>query len=923
MRRTHSIAIATRVSGVASIVLPFFVAAAGAAAGCGGDSVATSATTSGGEGGSGGSAPTVADIMGSLPLSCAFACSDCPEPQTAFACPTVAPWASLPHDDACGAWDGTYPTPVQGKCTSGDATGEAARVAGAFAGGLVLPDGHRITPAGTEVVFDEAGVEGTFPMSIFGIPGTHLALVADGGIDDNLIRLIDVDALASGGDPVAGFVAFHQPSSIYYGVAWIGPTRALVSGGGDGKVYAFDVDTTAKTITAATDATIDIGLAETPSGGPLPFYVGPIAATGDGSRLLVGPSEYGTSVRVVSLGAADYGTTVGTVDLGSPAPQSLFDMRTDPFDATGNTVYATNLTGPELLEIDAATATVKRRVALGKNPGQIVFVDAKLALVAESDHDAIAVVDRSTMTVESEVSLATDSGLHGLSPSTLAYDATARRLWVTLAGVNAVEAFDVAPTTAIPTSVGSVPTAWWPTGVLSLDDGSLTIINGKGHGTGTDDMQYTWGHGPITELMRGSIQRVDATDLADLTASTATVAANDDLASLAGAAAVTCPNGADDFPIPTDNTHGPSKQIKHVILVVRENKTYDGVLGDLGTGNGDPTLIMASTPALQHGVWQNARAIAGQFTNFDNFYTDAEQSIQGHTWTVFGRTTDFMERTWLTIWGRGTRSEPRVISPEDTPEEQGVFTWLANAHVDVQDMGEIVGDGALDLSYPGLVFTQNEPDIEKSCYMVGRIRLTCDLSTFTYAVQPDDHTNGAQAGSAAPEVMIAVNDEATGLLLDGISHSPIWKDSLVIVTEDDPQDGGDHVDQHRSVLLMMSPWVKRAYTSHGHYDMASVYKLVSHVLGVPYNNEMMAQAMVPYDAFTSTPDYTPYTYLPRTVAAPCNPDAGAEAALAKRWDFDDLDDQPGLSQQIDRMMKDGSRGVRVVSPRGKDAKASR
>jgi hypothetical protein len=172
------------------------------------------------------------------------------------------------------------------------------------------------------------------------------------------------------------------------------------------------------------------------------------------------------------------------------------------------------------------------------------------------------------------------------------------------------------------------------------------------------------------------------------------------------------------------------------------------------------------------------------------------------------------------------------------------------------------------------------------------------------------------AGTAAPEVMIAVNDEAAGMLLDALSHSPSWKDSLLIFTEDDPQDGGDHVDLHRSILIMASPWVRRGYVSHGHYDMASVYKLFAHIYGIPYNNEMIKNAMLPLDAFTSTPDFTPYTYTPRTVAAPCNTAARKEARQAEGWDFKDVDDQPGLSEQITEMMKQSAteRGVRVVEP---------
>ena len=137
--------------------------------------------------------------------------------------------------------------------------------------------------------------------------------------------------------------------------------------------------------------------------------------------------------------------------------------------------------------------------------------------------------------------------------------------------------------------------------------------------------------------------------------------------------------------------------------------------------------------------------------------------------------------------------------------------------------------------------------------------------------------------------MIAVNDEATGMVVDALSHSPLWPKTLIVVTEDDPQNGADHVDVHRTILMMTSPWVKRGYVSSGHYDMASVHKLMLTILGVPYPNEEIASAPLPYDAFTSTPDYTPYDYEPRSYDKACNP-GGDTSRHARR----------GLGLQRDR-----------------------
>jgi DNA-binding beta-propeller fold protein YncE len=856
---------------------------------------------------------TVDDVMDDLPQSCAFECGDtCVEPATAFDCPTIKAWDKVPHDDACGKWDGQYPTPVKGLCSAGAPTGESARKAGPFTGGVVLPDGHRIQPAGRNVVFAEKDLVGGFPMSVMPLGTTHYALVSDGGISDNALRLIDVDALAGKGDPVASYVRFPRPDSLFYGMAFLPPGQILASGGGDGKVYAFDVDTAKGTLARAKGRDLDLGLGVD----DLPYFAGAIAATADGTRLLVGPSDHADSLVILSLGAADYGKTIGTIAL--KGTRAVFDIRLDPFDPTGTLFYATDQSQSRLLEIDGKKGVLKRSFALDKNPSQVTFLDATYLVVAETDSDALAVVNRVTGMVEARVPVFEKDAPHGFSPSGITYDPAAKRLYATLAGVNAVEAYDVvpgAPPTITP--AGRIPTAWWPTGVMVHTDGSLVVVTGKGVGTGADNQQYTWGEGSITDHLHGSVQHVPSALLGDLTGSTKVVEAARTLDTLDGTAKITCPAGASDFPIPADNQSGPSTQIKHVILVVRENKTYDAVFGDRADlGDGDPKLIMASTAEQQDAIWKNARSIAKGYTNFDNFYTDAEQSIQGHTWTVYGRTTDFMERTWLDIWGRSTRSITTPTSVVDGPKEGGVFTWFADAGIPMDNMGEIIGGGAPDGDYPGLLYAQNRPDIDKSCYMGGRIRLRCDLKPFTYALQTNDHTYGGKGGAAAPEVMIAVNDEAIGLLLDALSHSPTWQDSLLIVTEDDPQDGGDHVDLHRSLLFMASPWIKRGYVSHGHYDMASVYRLVAHIFGMPYHNEMMRHAQAPLDAFTSTPDYTPYTYVPRTIKAPCNSESSPYAIKAAEWDFEDLDDQPGLSGQIMEMMKKSpaERGVSVIPP---------
>ncbi len=846
------------------------------------------------------------NIAWDIPRSCSFDCGDspCAEPETPYGCPAMGPWASLPHEAGCGCFDGQLPAVSTGQCSASEPSGEALRKAGPQGGQKwVLPDGHLIEPAGIYATLDEQDLEGTFPMSLVPIDGTSLVLSSDGGIRDNALRLLDVSVLASGADPTVAHVRFAKPSSLFYGVVWLPPDTALASGGGDGILYAFNVDTTQLTLSRDEARDIDLGGPTGSSFGDSRWYSSAVAVTADGTRALIGPSTAAKNIQVRSLETSTWGAELGSV--GIPG-ESIFEIARDPYDPNGTTFYATDWDTNRVLEIDGANIDLTRHLPLGKNPEGIAFINERFMAVASSDTDSLTIIDRVVWEEHTVIEVQELAQPYGHGPTLLAYDDARDRLYATLSGVNAVAVFDVtvAGSTATVTAAGRIPTAWWPTAINVQDDGSLVVLAGKGTGTGPDTGFYEWSGGPITRLMHGGVQYVAVPSATELDTMTSTAEQARKLASTAGYPTVSCPSETYDFPVPESPEQGPSEQIKNVVFIIRENKTYDAVFGDLPGTDGDPSLVLA--PGLTEQIWPNSRKLAQAYTNFDNFYTDAEQSVQGHIWTAFGRTTDFIERAWLTAWGRGTRAPMAGISDMGKPEEGSIFDVLDRAGVAYANMGEIIGVGQTpaDPHYPGLFTAIGKPDTEKACYIAARARVLCDLPPLTYAVMPNDHTFGGDANSPHPGVMIAVNDEATGMVVDALSHSPLWPSTLVIITEDDPQDGGDHVDVHRTLLFMASPWVKRGYLSKGHYDMASVLKLIVTILGVSYPNEQVAQAPLPYDAFTATPDYTPYDYVPRKYGQPCNP-AGTEAAAeAKNWDFSEIDDQPGIGRWVWRILHD-------------------
>ena len=871
--------------------------------------------------------PTIGtdDYVRGLPTSCAFDCvNGCPAEQTGpFVCPALDDWSKLPHEDVCGNGEPTSPTPTTGACSANEPSGEAIRKAGPIDGSpgkWVLPDGHRLTPAGTEVVLADGKHVGGFPVSLAIVPGTRRAITIDAGFGDHVARTIDLDALAAGKGDASILSSLTLPRAnwgvVVRASATTGTHRVYVSGGDSGKVYALDLDDTSGALSLVDGKAIDLGTVTGSDGKSSRFFSAGIAVTPDGKKL-VATSVSSADARIFSLDDATYGKELARPGLGR---SEQFGVAIDPADATGEIAWITMWGDARVVGVDVASGTVKTSIPTAKNPEGMAFLDTRWLVVADADGEALTLVDRVAATAAATVPVAKAGAdgvtRNGWSPTALVYDAVDHRLYVAEAVVNAVEVFDVAiPSTGEPpilTSRGRIPSSWWPTD-LALDDAAgkhaLLVLDGRGHGTGAGTgTKYAPGDGEIAQVMRGSLQSIDLASL-DLAAASKQVDDNAALGSTPGYPTVTCKGGAPyDFPVPLTNTSGPSTRIKHIVLVIRENKNFDGLLGDLGGGvDGEPADVLV--PGQMEALLPNFRAIGRTWSVLDDYYTDAEYSSQGHVWATYGRTSDFTERSWLIAASDKGRTISGGLTDVGRPPEGSVFEWLLANHVEFDIIGEGTGlpsppkDGRrnpLDSTYP--VQNIGLEDVDKSCYVTARARVLCDLHDFVYLTLSNDHTFGGGNGRPTPETMMAVNDEATGALLEGLTRSPFWKDTLLIVTEDDPQDGADHVDLHRTPIVFAGPFVKKGYVAHGHYDVASLIKLLAHVRGLPYPNEVVARAPLPLEMFTSTPDYAPYVMKPRTWPRACN-SASAFSSEAAMWDFAEIDEQLGLGVHVRRMLR--------------------
>jgi hypothetical protein len=853
--------------------------------------------------------------------SCAYDCSQlssCTETTTPYACQNTGAWPSVPHADACGAWDGGYPAPQQGQCTASAATGEAARYAAIQpddAGTIVLPDGRHMTPAGSDWVFDEDDLEGGLTTYLGPVAGNLVVTVDDGPVD-HAVRVIDATKVGGAGTPVTGYAKFANPETLNSAAAFVPPGTLYVATD-DGVIQALSVDTTTGAVARTDPQSITLPAGREVDGNAANWYVAGLAASPDGTKLAVtSVVDHTLLVYDVSPTSPTFRQLLGQTDLGDG---ETFQVSFDPNDPTGQYAYVSMWADKKVLAVDVGTPsapTVSHTYATDADPEGVAFLDARWMVVANDLGDTMTMVDRTSGTVTS-IPVDATQPLHGTEPSTVAYDATSKRLYVTWSGRNALAAYDVdtgqTPPTVTP--AGMLPTGWWPSGVVVESDGSLVVSEMRGHGTGPRPLYFPIGNSDIDARMRGGIQHIPAPSASDLTAGQAFVTAADAPGALSGVPTISCPPGANDFPVPALNTTGASTILQHVIFIVRENKGFDGLFADLPGVNGDADYLLKPAVSDMDNIWHNLRSLARTFAISDNYYTDAIYSTQGHVWATYGRTNDFNERTWAVSGsGRNARVIPGGgVITVGKPVEGSLFDWLADSQVEYSLLGEIVGSPAsdsqippaVDGKYPGGPFQNiGYNDLDKACYTAGRARVLCDLGTFVYMTLPNDHTFGVSPTNPTPETFCAVNDEATGMMIDAVTHSPLWASSLIVITEDDPSQGGEHVDSHRTPVTFISPWVKRGYVSHTHIDMASLHKLFAHILGKPYRNAMVESAPLPFDVFTSTPDYTPYTYTPRAWPLGCGTGASKrEQELTESWKFDDPDEQPGLDSQVTRWMR--------------------
>jgi YVTN family beta-propeller protein len=782
---------------------------------------------------------------------------------------------------ACASCSSTEP--FKSTCTVGATPGDAALAAGRTGPtSAILPGGRAITPAGT--LLDVGG----FPISVRVLPGDRYLVVSDDAQDDQALRLVDLQA-ADPMHPVVASVPYpnsagdkHSPG-MFYGLAFTqdGKRLYVANGGYDpvpdsqpqpmhyNTVDAFDLSGTPPQLTHNDAATLKLDYSA--NGQRIPSG---ITLSADEKLLYVANQGDNTLAILDLTSGAEVGRAqlagVGAYDVAvDEASHTAFVSLWGGAGSQGDGVVAVDVSNPQMpMPLPGVISTGKAAEAELMVAGQL--------FVSNTDADTLSIVDAASRTVKNLP--VTSSMILGATPESIAVGDG--RIYIANAGENGVVVLDQASLTIL----GEIPTAWYPTSVAVLGDGTVVIASARGLGAGPSDGT------PTPPFAHGTVQVVPRPSNDTLTAGAMTVATNLDRPH-ALETPIVCPDPQNaKFPMP-QSTGDPSP-IEHVFLVVRENKTYDALLADLDGGNGAPALTM-----FGQEVTPNAHALAQQFVLLDNFYSHAELSVQGHEWTTGCIANDYTEKSWQhsDSYGRGYISAvpwgpPSTLSRLATPPAGSIWHHLDLAGVAYHNYGEITntGDAMIpnDAMYPGVFFNTQISDDDKAGYVVSNLNdPTFKLEPFSYMLLPNDHTNGTGKGQQTVQSMIADNDEGTGKLVDGLSHSPYWKSSILFVVEDDPGGTPDHVEGHRSILLVASPWVKRGYHSTSNFDLGSVYHTIELLIGVGPMNLNDGHAGSLNELFSPTPDFSPYVYVPRTTPVAYNSDDAPLADESARIDW--------------------------------------
>jgi len=579
-----------------------------------------------------------------------------------------------------------------------------------------------------------------------------------------------------------------------------------------------------------------------------------------------------------------------------------------PEDATGPTSGSEAVVDPEtgiassgtVSVIDLSTRQVITEIEVGLHPaGMTVSPDQSRLFVANANSDFVSVINTESDQVERQLSTKPMDQLPlGSAPNALTISPDGKNLYVANGGNNALAVIDLVAGKV----TGLIPTGWYPGAVILNEEGDkIYVANIKGVGGdhhGSEDIRKNiWQYarkdtsdipekGMNSHEHLGSVSIINVPDGQTLEQYTIKAAVNMQLPKINQSLNL---EHVEEKVVPVPTKPGEKSLFKHVLYIIKENRTYDQIFGDLPQGNGDPELCFYGRE-----VTPNHHKLAEEFVLLDNTYCNGVLSADGHQWTDEGNVTDYLEKSF----GGFERSYPYDGDDALAYAASGfIWDYVLQANLTFRNYGEFVGakiepsSSTWNDNYSDYVNGTNNIKIQaipqlhtlepftcptyigfpgkvQDVYRAGEFikelknyEETGELPNFMIMLLPNDHTVGTREGFPTPRATVADNDLALGRIVEAVSNSKFWKETAIFVIEDDPQAGLDHVDGRRTIAFCISPYTKRGEVISTHYNQNSILRTIELILGLPPMNQFDMAATVMTDCFTDKPDFTPYTAL--------------------------------------------------------------
>ena len=765
-------------------------------------------------------------------------------------------------------------------------------------GSVLLPNMWSLRPAGTQVDLAD------FPVNIALHPDGKFAVVLHAGYSAHEIAVVDI---------VKALVLTRTKiEETFYGIEFSRDGKRLyASGAGSEVVRCFDFGA----LTGALGKEQEIRLRNVAERG-IPAG---LALTADAQHLYVA-NVLGQRVAKVDLNARSNVLDIVVGPAGSirnspfptrnsPVAQTedeaaitkRAEAALDPADPTAPYPYACRLdesrgrlyvslwAQAQVAVIDLKSNQVIARWPTEEHPNEMLLTkNGKLLYVANANRNTVTVIDTEKgVTTETIWAALYPQSPPGSTPNSLALTPDEKTLFIANANINTLAVVDVA-VRGKSRSLGFIPTGWYPTSVRVTPDGKkLLVANGKGiiskANPGGPQPGKKSAPGTTAEyiggLFKGTLSIIDLPKRADF---------EKQLEKFTAQAYACSPLKADnsiatarpaDSPIPGKLSE--ASPIKYCLYIVKENRTYDQIFGDMKEGRGDPKLCL-----FPERVTPNHHRLARDFVLLDNFYVESEVSADGHEWSMAAYASDYVEKFWPLSYGHNKTKKYTYPAEGNFPiaTPAGGYLWdvAAEAKVSFRSYGEFVQNGRtandpatarlkslqgrFDPLYRG--FDMDYPDVKRAERFISELKRfegEGDMPRLQVIRLPQDHTSGTTAGKWTPTACMAENDLALGMLVEAVSKSKFWPQTAIFVVEDDAQNGPDHVDAHRTVALVISPYTKRGAVDSTMYSTSSMLRTMELILGLRPMSQFDAAATPMFNSFQPKADLRPYTLLPANV----------------------------------------------------------